>query len=34
VQRPSFLEPGEDRLSEIAQEQHVALAQLRPLLVG
>jgi hypothetical protein len=34
VQRPSFLEPGEDRLSEIAQEQHVALAQLRPLLMG
>jgi hypothetical protein len=27
-------EGGEDGLSEIAQEKHLALAQVRPLLVG
>ena len=31
--RLALLEGGEDRVSEIAQEQHVSLAQLRPLLV-
>ena len=31
--RLALLEVGEDRVSEIAKEEHVSLAQLRPLLV-
>jgi hypothetical protein len=33
VPRSAFFERREDHLSEIAQEEHVSLAQLRPLLV-